>query len=419
MCLENMTAQIMRHNPASERSLAANDGWAEHAPPDWRHASAAQIADGLRALRQRTLAVFDAYVAADALDVRYSEELNPPLWELGHLGWFQELWIGRNPQRDAGVRYDHARPRAPSLLNQADNWYDSSKVSHPSRWHLPLLCPKPCKDYLAATLEQTLALLAVAGKSDDALYFYRLVMFHEAMHLEASVYMAQALGVPLATSCFATSFSTSAPDLIAARAIKQRASGQISTKNQVWTLGAGNAGFAFDNELGVHTVPLADFEIDVHPVTWGQYISYVLETGCALPRYVRKTDSGFEQQVFGECRVIHLGDAAVHLSYHEAQAYCAHIGRRLPSEAEWECAAMTQADFHWGNVWEWTSSTFAPFPGFVTHPYQDYSQPWFHSRPVLRGACVATQAMMRNPKYRNYFMPERTDIYAGFRTCSL
>ena len=80
---------------------------------------------------------------------------------------------------------------------------------------------------------------------------------------------------------------------------------------------------------------------------------------------------------------------------------------------------MTQPGFAWGQVWEWTASTFAPFPGFVTHPYRDYSEPWFHTRPVLRGACAATQHMLRSPKYRNYFMPQRTDIYAGFRTCGL
>jgi EgtB-related family protein len=75
--------------------------------------------------------------------------------------------------------------------------------------------------------------------------------------------------------------------------------------------------------------------------------------------------------------------------------------------------------FHWGEVWEWTASTFNPYPGFVAHPYRDYSEPWFNTRPVLRGACLATQPLMRHPKYRNYFMAQRTDIYAGFRTCAL
>jgi gamma-glutamyl hercynylcysteine S-oxide synthase len=418
MCLENMTAQIMRHNAALDRNLAANDAGPAHdglAAFDWRYANAAQLAAGLRDIRQRTLQVFDAYEAAGALQVPCIDELNPPLWELGHVGWYQEFWIGRNLQRAKGISYDAAVARAPSLQANSDNWYDSSNVPHASRWHLPLLAPQACKAYLAATLEQTLALLAVAETDDVALYFYRLVLFHEAMHLEAAVYMAQALEVPL-------EHLQSTINTVAARALFTWASGQLSIKNTVWTLGStASSGFAFDNELGAHTVPLKAFEIDARPVSWGDYLRYVQSTGCALPRYLRKTDtaSGYEQQVFGKWQTIDPQQSAVHISHAEALAYCAYACRRLPTEAEWECAAMTQPGFAWGDVWEWTASTFTPFPGFVAHPYRDYSEPWFNTRPVLRGACLATQPMMRSPKYRNYFMPQRTDIYAGFRTCAL
>jgi gamma-glutamyl hercynylcysteine S-oxide synthase len=400
-------------------SLAMNDAGLAVAP-DWRCADAVQLAAGLRDIRQQTLQVFDAYVASDALHVPFKEELNPPLWELGHLGWYQEFWIGRNPQRSTGIRYNDALPRTPSLQAQSDAWYDSSNVPHVSRWHLPLLSPDACKAYLAATLEQTLALLAVAGTDDDALYFYRLVLFHEAMHLEAAVYMAQALGVPL-------HHLSNTINTIAARAGDTCATGQLSVKNTDWTLGSSaTSGFVFDNELGAHTVQLAAFTIDAQPVSWGQYLAYVHSAGCALPRYVRQAvhpvaggAAAYEQQVFGQWQAIDLQQRAVHLSYADALGYCAYVGRRLPTEAQWECAAMTQASFAWGDVWEWTASTFGPFPGFVAHPYRDYSEPWFHTRPVLRGACAATQPMLRSPKYRNYFMPERSDIYAGFRTCSL
>jgi gamma-glutamyl hercynylcysteine S-oxide synthase len=444
MCLETITAQIMHRE--TKNLLPNDDSTVAHDPSlrGWRTADAVQIAAALLSQRSRSLQVFDAYAAAAALDVPYSDTLNPPLWELGHIGWYQERWIARNPQRDVGVRYNHALPLLPCILEQGDQWYDSSTVAHAARWSLPLLDTPACKAYLAATLAQTLALLAKAGSSDDALYFYRLVMFHEAMHLEAAVYMAQALGVALPLTAYAAPRAATVLEISGAAylgadyAYIKRAAAQLSLPKQAWTAGYVDAGFAFDNELGAHKLQLDSFAIDAAPVSFAQYLPYVEATGCALPRYVQRKASGYEHQVFGHWRPLLLASPAVHLSYPEALGYCAWAGRRLPSEAEWECAAITQGSeargdgaahdngngtlqtpFLWGEVWEWTASTFNPYPGFVAHPYRDYSEPWFGSRPVLRGACAATQALMRNPKYRNYFMPHRTDIYAGFRTCAL
>jgi gamma-glutamyl hercynylcysteine S-oxide synthase len=378
---------------------------------NWRKADIAQIANGLQSLRAKTLAVFDAYLAADKLILPYAGELNPPLWELGHVAWFQEYWVRRNQQRHVGIHYDENHTRLPSVLAGADRLYDSGKVSHASRWHLPLTRPKACNDYLTKTLQQTLTLLAQADESDDALYFFRLAMFHEAMHLEAAMYMAQAVGVEFT------------PNLIATQAINTSAKCQFTHQKQTTYLGYQDSGFAFDNELGAHSVEVEAFEIDSRCVNWSEYLSFVEATARSLPRYVRRCESAYEKQEFGVWKPLDLQATAVHVSLVEAQDYCTWAGRRLPAEAEWELAATpsnpnaSPNKFQWGDVWEWTSSRFAPYPGFVAHPYLDYSEPWFGSRQVLRGACVATQPMMRNVKYRNYFTPERTDIYAGFRTC--
>ncbi len=70
-------------------------------------------------------------------------------------------------------------------------------------------------------------------------------------------------------------------------------------------------------------------------------------------------------------------------------------------------------------MWEWTASAFEPFDGFQAHPYRDYSQPWFDGRPVLKGASAWTHPHVRHPAYRNYFLPHRNDVMAGFRSVAV
>jgi gamma-glutamyl hercynylcysteine S-oxide synthase len=385
-----------------------------------RTSDAATLADELRAVRAITLALFDAYEAAGLLDVPCQEEFNLPLWELGHVGWFQQWWVGRNQQRALGVLADpdHARLPCPviGLAHHGDDWYNSSTVAHAARWQLPLLDARKSKRYLQGTLSQTLDCLSRAGESDEALYFYRLVLLHEAMHVEAAVYMAQDLGKPIDLPVK----HVNAMNSIASRAYSMPANPHFSFKNQVFQQGSqSSTGFAFDNELASKEVQLAAFSIDARPISWQQYLEFVQSAAYALPKHVREQDGRYEHLVFGRWQTLNMQMSAVHISWHDAQAYCLWAGRRLPTETEWECAISQEPGMAWGDVWEWTSSDFQPYPGFVAHPYRDYSEPWFGSRKVLRGACAATLPIMRNPRYRNYFTPERTDIYAGFRTCAL
>jgi EgtB-related family protein len=143
-----------------------------------------------------------------------------------------------------------------------------------------------------------------------------------------------------------------------------------------------------------------------------------------LPRYLRRAPdasaAAWQQQRWGRWQALDSTLPACHLSCFEAEAWCAWAGRRLPSEAEWERAAVGRPDaFAWGAVWEWTASPFAAYPGFAAHPYRDYSAPWFGSRRVLRGASCATQPRLHHARYRNFFPPERNDIFAGFRSCAV
>ena len=373
-----------------------------------RRADRATLARALVEARERTLRQFAAFEAAlgSGLRVPCTPELNLPLWELGHVGWFADWWIARHTQRDRGIGADPQVPRNPSRLAlrglDADALYNSSTVAHDTRWQLDLPPADAVRADLAAGLRDTLALLQQATQNDEGLYFFRLALFHEDMHAEAAVYMAQTLGVDPGESAHTG---------LVAPVVQP-----LHVPATDWRLGHSGPGFAFDNELGAHTVHVNAFEIDARAVRWSQYLPLVEAGGAPTPRHLRHTPLGWEQQRFGHWRPLDPQAPACHLSAPEARAWCDWVGRRLPTEAEWEVAAHTLPGFAWGEVWEWTASAFAPYPGFQPHPYVDYSQPWFDGRPVLKGACAATVARMRHPRYRNFFTAERNDIFAGFRS---
>jgi len=390
--------------------------------------------------RNHTLHLFGQYqraLEAGQLAVPLLATLNPPLWELGHVAWFQERWIGRNLQRARGVQCDPLQARLASIEPNADRWWDSDQVAHDTRWTLDLPNLESCRAYLLDTLESTLELLEKAGDDDDALYFYRLCLFHEDMHAEAFAYMAQTLGLsldkPLQAAFTPPPMTLREPLLVPAT---------------TWRMGsAGGAGFSFDNERAAHAISVPEFEIDAQPVTWAQYVEFVADGGYDRqelwqpegwhwlqglaasegrrgPRYVEQIGVGSGavlQTRFGQPLRMQGSQPAMHMSWWEADAWCRWAGRRLPAEVEWEVAAHTAArrGFFWGNVWEWMGTTFRPYPGFVPDPYRTYSEPWFGTHRVLRGASFATRARMKHPKYRNFYLPERDDIFCGFRSCSL
>jgi EgtB-related family protein len=425
-------------------------------PPDaaWlaRCGDAAALGPLLRQARADTLATFAHWERAlPDLAVPADDTLNRPLWELGHIGWFQTRWLERQPLWRQGVRADPDRPLRPARAAQSDACFDSTRVAHAARWGLALPAVGAVRDELDTGLASTLALLAQARDAQER-YFFHLVLLHEDMHHEAALYMARALGVPLPDARWQPArLSEPAPPL-ALPAARWRAgcAGDIARE-----------GFAFDNEVGVHEVELGACEIDAQPLRWAEFLPFLEAGGYAdsrwwtpagwhwlhgpaqrwralaaagapaaeaptagdetgpVPRYLRRRARQWQTWRDGRWQPLVPEEAACHLSGHEAQAWCRWAGRRLPTEHEWERAACTHSgSFAWGEVWEWTHSAFAPFPGFEPHPYREYSAPWFDGRPVLKGASCLTQPRMRHTRYRNFFGAHRHDVPAGFRSCA-
>jgi iron(II)-dependent oxidoreductase len=387
--------------------------------------------------------------------------VNPLLWEIGHLTWFQERWVLR-----------HAN-RRPPLRPDADALYDSAAVAHDTRWDLPLLSRDPTLRYMAEVEEQVLERLA-HRPSPDEVYFTLLAVFHEDMHTEAFIYTRQTLGYPaprLSSSGAAATAGGNAPW-----------GGDVLVAGGMFSLGAErDEPFVFDNEKWAHPVALKPFAISRAPVTEAEFAAFVEDGGyrrrelwdaagwawreraaAEEPVYWRRQADGWWRRDFDRWVPLTPHRPAIHVNWHEAEAYCRWAGRRLPTEAEWEAAASRPADgrgkkrFPWGpdwpaphranldgaalgcvgvaahpagdspcgcrqligNVWEWTADDFLPYPGFVADPYKEYSAPWFGDHKVLRGGCWATRGRLLRNTWRNFYRPDRRDVFAGFRTCA-
>lgn len=348
--------------------------------------------------------------ALPGLEVPRLDHFNPPLWEWGHVGWFQTWWIERNRELGLGLRCNPSHQRLGSHLPDADALYDSGAVAHARRWELRLPGVEATREELGRGLARTLHALEQAADGGGDLYFWQLVLAHEDMHAEASIGMAQALGIALPSAWTTGHCASPVP------APAQRSTLTIPAQRFMLGHDATDGVFGFDNEMVGHACELQAFEIDNRPVSWADYLEFVVETGHRLPRGLNHGPAGWSWQRLGRHEPLDLGQPAALISAADAQAWCDWAGRALPTEAQWECAARRHPGFAWGCVWEWTASAFEPYPGFSPHPYRDYSQPWFGSHRVLRGASLHTAQRLVSPSFRNFFLPDRDDLMAGFRT---
>ncbi len=403
----------------------------------------------------------------EQLRVPWLPTINLILWEICHASYFYEFFLLRQ-----GAGQEPVRPDSDAL-------FDSMHIGHEARWRLPLPDRAGCFAYIDAVHERVCTLIE-KGLDERTHYLLLYSIFHGDMHHEALAYTRQTLG--FAAPLISSDSSDSSEKKRDRSAKSEEVCGDASVAGGTFILGAPDSGsFCFDNEKWGHPIEVEPFKIARTAVSEADFQEFVLAGGyqraefwsvegwawrqgasAGLPLYWRRAgERDFERRIFSQWLPLDPQRAMIHVNWYEANAWCRWANRRLPTEAEWEMAAaadessqkrrhpwgdedpsgkrsnlgfvslgpvdvsaFSQGDSYYGcrqmtgNVWEWTSSTFAPYPGFVPDMYSDYSQVSFHTRKVLRGGCWATSFRTIRNTWRNFFQPARNDIFAGFRSCA-
>jgi iron(II)-dependent oxidoreductase len=423
--------------------------------------SVATLADWVRDARARTVRLIADLSDNQLLGPKLSI-VNPLLWEIGHISWFQEKWALRHA---AGL---------PPIRADADALYDSAAISHENRWDLPFPSRADTLDYMMQVRDRILERLDRSPSATE-IYFIMLSVFHEDMHGEAFCYTRQTLA-------YTPPQLQSGPP--ATNADAGPLEGDVDIPGGTFPLGAtADEPFVFDNEKWAHPVEVKPFRMARAPVTQGEFLLFVERGGYYRPDlwsdegqrwrqavdakhpvyWKRGTGGQWLRRHYDTWVALEPHRPMVHVNWFEAEAYCRWVGRRLPTEAEWEFAAaaepaaVSKRRFPWGNaapagatanldaaqpgtldvaalpagesafgcrqmignVWEWTANDFLAYPGFTPDPYKEYSWPWFGTHKVLRGGCWASRARLLRNTWRNFYTPDRRDVWAGFRTCAV
>ena len=420
------------------------------------------LLDPLLDARRVELALLDDLTDAQMLGAR-GHFLEPPIWEMGHVGWFQEYWLLRG------------RGGADSILPGADAIYDSFNVSYTRRWDHCFPSRAATLAYITEVLRRSVARLESRAPCDDDAYFYTLATFHEDMHAENLTAILQTLGYARPARLPPAPGSPPVDP--------EFRSHDVTLPGGAFMLGADpGEPFVFDNEKWAHPVEVEPFRIAATPVTNAEFQAFVDDGGYRRREWWGRRGwdwrrrEGAEHPLFWSpqgrgCwferrfdRLVPLDPwhPVVHVNWYEAEAFCRWAGRRLPTEAEWEMAATLDPAtgrkhrFPWGeapptreranldylagapidvralpdgdspvgcrqmvgNVWEWVADTFEPYPGFACDAYKEYSEPHFGGKHVLKGGCWTTRSRLIRGTWRNFFKRQRRNVFAGFRTAA-
>lgn len=428
---------------------------------------AERLAAMMKSARQRTLELLGGLTQDQLIGPRLPT-VNPMLWEIGHVAWFYEHFILRR-------EYGHA-----PLLTRGDVLYDSIAIAHETRWDLPLYPLDEMLDYMQRVHEALLDRLPDGMADARDSYLYQFTTFHEDMHDEAFLWTRQTLayptpelvpdGTPEPYVPARGSYAGDAEISGGTFPLGSAPEAHFLFDNEKWA-----------HEATVETFRMARAPVTnrefVNFVEDGGYQRRALWSdngwrwregaGARHPAYWKaEPGGGWRMRHFNRWLPLEENKPVIHVNWYEADAWCCWAGRRLPTEAEWEFAATMHpvangtliktcypwghaaptaahanldgfalgcvdvaaheaGDSAWGcrqmlgNVWEWTSDTFAPFPGFTPDDYKEYSEPLFGVTRVLRGGAWSTRSRTVTGTYRNFFAPERRDIFSGFRTCAV
>ena len=312
--------------------------------------------------RKRTEALLEP-LDDEQLTGQVSPLQSPLVWDLAHIGYFEELWLLRNGNGDSGG---------------LDDLYDSFAHERAERGTLPILPPAKARAYVTNVRERVLERLPELAHDD---FLVGMVAQHELQHVET---MSQTLALA------GVAGTDALPEV--------EAGGDVLIPGGPFTLGSDEP-WAYDNERPAHVVHLPPFRIDRALVTNAEYAQF------APPPSPGRDNEPVQ-----------------HVSWHEAEAYARWAGKRLPTEPEWEKAAKLLGDeleHAHGAVWQWTSSVFDGYPGFRAFPYAEYSEVFFgKGYRVLRGGSWVTDPLVARPTFRNWDLPERRQIFSGIRCAS-
>jgi gamma-glutamyl hercynylcysteine S-oxide synthase len=418
----------------------------------------------LTAARDRTALLTGSVEDADLI-MQHSPLMSPLVWDLAHIANQEELWLLREV---GGID-----PMHPEI----DPLYDAFEHPRSERPTLPLLLPDEARKYGHEVRGRVLDLLdRIRFDETDLLtggFAFGMVAQHEVQHDETMLITHQLRTGPQVLAAVSPSPAAPADVLSLPR--------EVLIPGGPFTMGTSDDRWALDNERPAHTVDVAPFFIDTTPVTCGEYAEFIAAGGYDDQRlwtesgwrhrqqarldaplyWERDEGSRWLRRGFGAVEPIVPNEPVLHVCWYEADAYARWAGRRLPTEAEWEKAARfdpasrTSRRYPWGDedptpdranlgqrflrpapagsfpdgaapsgarqligdVWEWTSSDFLPYPGFRAWPYREYSEVFFGPEyKVLRGGSFAVSPVACRGTFRNWDYPVRRQIFSGFRT---